>query len=262
MTAAEESSASGEFDRVAKEGVYRAIYARRDIRSQFRTDPIPDATLARILSAAHHAPSVGFMQPWNFLLIAAREVRLAVHAAFERANGEAALMFPEGKREQYRSFKLEGILDAPLNICVTCDRTRFGPVVVGRTANPSMDLFSAVCAVQNLWLVARAEGLGMGWVSIVHDGDLREILELPRQIVPVAYLCIGYVTHFPERPELEAAGWLPRLRLEDLVFGDRWGEACRTARPGLWAAIREETGYRSGSGRHFNATGIDSEAVV
>lgn len=232
--------ATGEFEKSLKEGVYRAIYARRDIRSQFRNDPIPEQVLARILHAAHHAPSVGFMQPWNFILIRRDEIRKAIHAAFQRANAEAIMMFSEDKRKQYTGFKLEGILDSPLNICVTRDRKRFGPVVIGRTTNPMMDLFSCVCAVQNLWLAARAEGLGVGWVSIIHDSDVREILHLPRHVIPVAYLCIGYVTKFPERPELEAAGWLPRLPLDELVFCDQWGEECQAT----WPALHQEITIR------------------
>lgn len=249
MTATSGSAKTWEFNDAAKAAVYRAIYARRDIRGQFRGDPIPDDTLARILHAAHHAPSVGFMQPWNFLVIESREVRARVHAAFARANAEAALMFPEGKRERYQKFKLEGIMEAPLNLCITCDRSRFGPVVIGRTANRAMDLFSTVCAVQNLWLTARAEGLGVGWVSIVHDRDLREILGLPPEVVPVAYLCVGYVTHFPERPELQTAGWLPRLPLESLVAWDGWGNACETARPSLSEAIRAEAARHESGGQ-------------
>lgn len=227
----------GEFEKSYKEAVYRAIYARRDIRAQFTNQPIPEEVLSRILDAAHHAPSVGFMQPWNFILIQGRAVRQRVHAAFKRANAEAALMFSEEKRERYRSFKLEGILESPLNICVTCDRNRFGPVVIGRTANRIMDLYSTVCAVQNLWLAARTEGLGVGWVSILHHRDLREILGLPTQVEPVAYLCLGYVTHFPKNPELEEAGWLPRLPLEELVFYDQWGNECQKAWPALHKAI-------------------------
>lgn len=237
---------SGEFDGVLKEGVYRAIHGRRDIRSQFLSRPIPEEVLARLLDAAHHAPSVGFMQPWNFILVRQRRIRQAVHGAFQRAHAEAALMFPDEKRRRYLSFKLEGILEAPLNLCVTCDRDRFGPVVIGRTANRIMDLFSSVCAVQNLWLAARAEGLGVGWVSILHNRDVRRILRLPPSVVPVAYLCLGYVTHFPERPELEAAGWLPRLPLEGLVFCDRWGEECRRAWPTLHEAIVSDNGGTPG----------------
>src|SRR3989338_4357878 len=228
----------GEFKKDFKEGVYRAIYSRRDIRSQFREQPIPEDVLARVLQAAHHAPSVGFMQPWNFILVEKLQIRKAIHDAFKRANAQAALMFSGEKRDRYRSFKLEGILESPLNICVTCDRDRFGPVVIGRTANRAMDLFSSVCAVQNLWLAARAEGLGMGWVSILHDRDLRAILKLPNRVIPVAYLCLGYVTHFPERPELETAGWLSRLPLEKLVFCDQWDGACEQTSPELYQALK------------------------
>ena len=222
-----------EFEQSLKDGVYRAIYERRDIRSQFRTDPIPENVLARVLDAAHHAPSVGFMQPWNFILIRSMEVRKAIHSAFQRANAEAAMMFSDEKREKYRGFKLEGILESPLNICITRDQERFGPVVIGRTANRMMDLYSCVCAVQNLWLAARVEGLGVGWVSIIHDTDIREILGLPQHVHPVAYLCIGYVTHFTDKPELETAGWIPRLTLNELVFSDQWGKKCQTDWPEL-----------------------------
>jgi 5,6-dimethylbenzimidazole synthase len=224
-----------EFSAEAKEGVYHAIYGRRDIRSQFVGDPISEELLARILQAAHHAPSVGFMQPWNFIVIRDEGVRKAVHDAFCKANEEAAEMFSEEKRAAYCSFKLEGILESPVNICITCDRSRFGPVVVGRTHCREMDLYSAVCAVQNLWLAARAEGLGVGWVSIINKSDLKRILGLPDHIVPVAYLCIGRVTHFPCRPELEAAGWLPRMKLQELVYCDRWGDSCR----GTWQELNQ-----------------------
>jgi len=227
----------GEFDENLKEGLYRAIYSRRDVRNQFIDRPISAEVLSRILDAAHHAPSVGFMQPWNFIVVRQRQVREAVHREFAHANAEAALMFPEKKRATYRKFKLEGILEAPLNICVTCDRDRFGPVVIGRTANRIMDLFSSVCAVQNLWLAARAEGLGVGWVSIIHNKDLSPILGLPKNVIPIAYLCLGYVTHFPEKPELETAGWLPRFDLEKLVFSDRWGNECKEIWPELYQAI-------------------------
>lgn len=237
MGAKKSPDTTGEFEKSHKQGVYRAIYSRRDIRSQFRNNAIPVKTLSRILHAAHHAPSVGFMQPWNFILVKDPKIREAIHEAFKRANSEATLMFSSKKSEQYRKFKLEGILESPLNICITCDRKRFGPVVIGRTANPRMDVFSSVCAVQNLWLAARAEGLGVGWVSIIHDSDLREILNLPSHIVPVAYLCIGFVTHFPEKPELESAGWLPRVSLDELVYCDKWGTDCQTNWPELYNGL-------------------------
>ena len=211
-------------------GVYRAIFTRRDTRGEFLPDPIPDEILGRLLSAAHQAPSVGFMQPWSFIIVRDREVRTEVHEAFLQAHAEAALMFPDEKRESYRALKLEGILESPLNICVTCDRDRAGPAVIGRTHIRVMDLFSSVCAVQNLWLAARAEGLGVGWVSIFDNGKLQRILGVPRRIVPVAYLCVGKVRGYHPKPELEAAGWLPRLPLETLLHFDRWGAGEKTER--------------------------------
>ena len=215
-----------QFSAEERAAVYRAIHTRRDVRGQFLPDPVPDEVLARVLTAAHHAPSVGFMQPWDFIVVRAPEVKQKVNQAFRLAHAEAELMFEEGKRATYRKLKLEGILEAPINLCVTCDRRRNGPVVVGRTHIAAMDLYSSVCAVQNLWLAARAEGLGVGWVSIFHQQALREALGIPREIIPVAYLCIGYVSHFYDRPELEAAGWLPRLALGELLHFDRWqGEA-------------------------------------
>ncbi|OGH59226.1 MAG: 5,6-dimethylbenzimidazole synthase [Candidatus Lindowbacteria bacterium RIFCSPLOWO2_12_FULL_62_27] len=211
-----------EFPDEWKEGVYRAIYARRDIRSQFKPDPIAEDVLARILRAAHHAPSVGFMQPWDFILIRDVAIKQKIREDFERATEEAAVKFAPEKEAVYRKLKLEGIREAPINICVTCDRRRFGPVVIGRTSQPVMDLFSSVCAVQNLWLAARAEGLGVGWVSILHPRELRRILALPAEVEPIAYLCVGHVTEFPDRPELESAGWLPRMPLGDVIRLDGW----------------------------------------
>lgn len=212
------------FSDAERAAVYRAIFERRDVRGQFLPDPIPDDLLSRILMAAHHAPSVGFMQPWNFLLIRSSAVKQRVHDVFRQANEEAAAMFPDERREIYSKLKLQGILEAPINLCITCDRSRSGPVVLGRTHMPTMDLYSSVCAVQNLWLAARAEGLGVGWVSIFHEKALQDALGIPHHIVPIAYLCIGRVSHFNDRPELEKAGWLPRLPVADLLYYEQWGE--------------------------------------
>lgn len=208
---------------VERDGVYRAILTRRDTRGEFLSDPVPDDVLSRLLVAAHHAPSVGFMQPWSFVLVRDAAVRRKVHDAFRQAHAEAAMMFPEDQRSFYSGLKLEGIMEAPINICVTCDRERAGPVVIGRTHIRSMDLYSSVCAVQNLWLAARAEGLGVGWVSIFDNVRVQDALGIPRGIVPVAYLCVGRVKGYHARPELEAAGWRPRLPLSELVHFDQWG---------------------------------------
>ncbi len=211
-----------ERDRAA---VYRVIETRRDVRDQFLPKPLPDDLIGRLLGAAHAAPSVGFMQPWNFILVRDPEVREAAWQAFSRANEEAAEMFPEERRDIYRSLKLEGIRKAPLSICVTCDPDRAGPVVVGRTHDPRMDTYSTVCAVQNLWLAARAEGVGVGWVSIFREADLRALLGIPEKIQIVAWLCVGYVDRLYQEPELAVKGWRQRLSLEDLVFNDQWGRS-------------------------------------
>lgn len=204
------------------ENLYQVIFSRRDVRSHFLPDVVPDEVLSRLLYAAHHAPSVGYMQPWNFLVIKSEEVKQRMHAAFTEANDEAMNMFEGERRELYSSLKLEGILDAPVNICITCDRNRTGQTVLGRTHQSDMDLYSTVCAVQNFWLAARAENIGVGWVSIVKQKELRETLGIPEEIIPIAYLCVGYVSKFNDQPDLEKAGWSKRLPLNDLVYYDQW----------------------------------------
>lgn len=221
-----------------RRGLYRTILGRRDVRGQFLPDAIDDSVLARILVAAHHAPSVGFMQPWSFILIRSPDQRARVKAAFDRANTEAALMFDGERAEKYRALKLEGILEAPVNLCITCDRDRAGPVVLGRTHMAEMDLYSTVCAVENLWLAARAEGLGVGWVSIIEPAALRAILDLPERVVPVAYLCLGKVSHFLAQPELENKGWRKRLPLEELVAFDGWRGGASAGDADFMAALR------------------------
>jgi 5,6-dimethylbenzimidazole synthase len=226
------------FADAARDAVYQAIFSRRDVRGQFLPDAIPDDVLARILTAAHFAPSVGYMQPWSFVLIRDAAVKQRIHTAFAEANAEALQMFEGEKREIYRELKLEGIVESPVNILITCDRDRAGPVVIGRTHIKAMDIYSSVCAVQNLWLAARSEGLGVGWVSIFHQAALKEILGLPERIIPIAYLCLGQVSHFKEKPELEAAGWRPRLPLEDLVYFEQWGQATGEGDEALKTALR------------------------
>lgn len=222
---------------------YKTIFSRRDVRGQFLPDPIPDDMLSRILYAAHYAPSVGFMQPWDFILIKSKSVREQIHNDFKLAHNEAAEMFPDEKQATYRSLKLEGIMESPLNICITCDTKRTGPVVIGRTHIKEMDMYSSVCAIQNLWLAARAEGLGVGWVSIVHEDKLKTILNLPDHVAPVGYLCIGQVQHFYEKPELEMAGWLPRMPLEDLIYFDQWGNNTPTDSSSLTDQIKKDVNF-------------------
>ncbi len=203
--------------------VYKAIRLRRDIRRQFEGTPISRDALARILSAAHHAGSVGFMQPWDFILIEDRATREQVLQSFLRERDRSAKFYEDARRDLYLSLKLEGILESAMNVCVTCDRTRGGPHVLGRSSILETDLYSTCCAVQNLWLAGRAEGVGVGWVSILDPNELARILGLPDHVVPVAYLCMGYVREFPDRPELQRAGWRQRLPLSELVHLNHWG---------------------------------------
>lgn len=213
--------------------VYKTIFGRRDVRSYFTPEFIPSEVLARILLAAHHAGSVGYMQPWNFILVEDKDLRQKVKESFERERAEAALLFDEEKQTKYRSFKLEGILEAPVNLLVTSDSSRFGPQVIGRHSMPETDIYSTCCAIQNLWLAARAENIGVGWVSILKREELYSIFNIPRHVVIVAYLCLGYVTHFPEQPDLERAGWGKRLALERLVYFNLWGCEASEERKGL-----------------------------
>lgn len=201
--------------------LYDAIHTRRDVR-QFRSGNVPDDVLAHILDAAHHAGSVGFMQPWNFIVIRDMQTRTRVRALFDEANAAAARRYEGQRRELYDSLKLEGIVESALNLCVTCDRSRGGHVL-GRDSIVDTDLYSTCCAVQNLWLAACAEGVGVGWVSIVDERRLAELLKLPDGVVPVAYLCVGYPRKLGERPMLEEVGWRRRLRLDEVVFDECWG---------------------------------------
>jgi len=212
--------ASFAFPEKEREAVYRAIYQRRDIRN-FRPDPISDQTLARIIHAAHRGPSVGFMQPWDFILVRDAERRRQVKDLFDRERTAAACFFDEPRRSAYLSLKLEGIEEAPVNLCVTCDPTR-ADVVLGRNSMPETDVYSTCCAVQNLWLAARSEGVGVGWVSILKLPQLRGILGIPPHIIPVAYLCLGYPVEFPGEPGLQTAGWRNRLPIDQLVHTDDW----------------------------------------
>lgn len=208
-----------------REAIYRAIFTRRDVRSHFLPDPIDDTVLARLLTAAHHAPSVGFMQPWNFIVIRDQARREAVRDLFLAARSQEIPHIAEERRALYRKLKLEGICESALNLCVTCDRSRSEGSPLGRWHNPQMDLFSTVCAVQNLWLAARAEGIGVGWVSILDAGALKELLGIPDHVVPVAYLCVGHVSEFAARPDLERNGWASRLPLSDLVMSETYAGA-------------------------------------
>ena len=207
-----------------KKGLYKAIHSRRDVRSHFTSKPIEDEILSRILNAAHHAPSVGFSQPWNFILIKDPQTKLKVKESFKKERENSSQLIEDPKKSKYLSFKLEGILESPINLCITYDPTKFGPFVIGRSSIPEAGLYSVCCAIQNLWLAARTENIGVGWVSILSNETLKKILDIPNYVIPVAYLCLGYVDEFSSKPDLEKEGWLPRLQLRDVIFFEKWGK--------------------------------------
>jgi 5,6-dimethylbenzimidazole synthase len=222
---------SGEFTAAERAALYRAIALRRDVRAEFISDPVPDDVLARVLGAAHQAPSVGLSQPWRFIVVRERANREAVHAAFARANAKAGDGYEPADGERYRRLRLAGILDAPVNVCVTCDDDPARGNGLGRATMPETVRYSTVCAIQNLWLAARVEELGVGWVSIVEPAELRTLLGIPERVAIVAYLCIGYVSSFAPVADLERDGWETRLSLEDVVDEERYGRS-RDATPG------------------------------
>lgn len=207
-----------------KEGLYKAVFSRRDIRSHFVDKKIPDEALAKILNAAHHAPSVGYSQPWDFILIKNQDTKLKVKNSFvqEREKSISLLDNDLERQDKYVKLKLEGILESDINICVTYDPKRFGPFVLGRTSIPETGEYSVCCAIQNLWLAARAEGIGVGWVSILAIDDLRYILGIPKHVKPIAYLCLGYVNKFEDKPDLERVGWLKRTILSKVIHYEDW----------------------------------------
>ena len=202
-------------------GLYEAIFRRRDIR-KFIPDAVPDEVLARVIVAAHHAASVGFTQPWDFIVVRDSERRREVKRVFEQQRALNATQFTGDRLREFLALKLEGILEAPLNLIVTCQPDRFGPAVLGKVSIREVEVYSTCLAVANLWLAARAEGLGVGWVSIVRNDALREIFSIPNHIIPVAYLCIGYVESFPDRPVLESAEWAARMPARTLLHFDSW----------------------------------------
>jgi 5,6-dimethylbenzimidazole synthase len=224
-------------------GLYKAIYSRRDVRSHFNSKPINDDILSRILHAAHHAPSVGFSQPWNFILIKDTNTKKIIKESFEKEKNRSSELVEEPKRSKYLSFKLEGILESTVNLCVTYDPSKFGPFVIGRSSIPEAGLYSVCCAIQNLWLSARTEGIGLGWVSILSNDTLKEVLDIPEHVVPVAYLCLGYVDDFAKKPDLETAGWLPRLELKDVVYFEKWNDKENKDWESIQKMIKENLDY-------------------
>lgn len=216
------------FSEIENRAVYRAIRERRDVRRGFLPEHMPDELLYRILEAAHNAPSVGLMQPWRFIVVRSLDVRRAIHKIFLDTNRQALQTYSGDQQQIYESLKLEGILEAPQNLCVVCDSESSQGHRLGRQTMPETAVYSAVCAVQNLWLAARAEGIGVGWVSILDAELLRTTLKIPAYITPVAYLCLGYVKGFAAEPDLERSGWEKRTPLKSVLsfdkYDSRWDE--------------------------------------
>jgi len=215
------------FDDAQRDAVYRVIGERRDVRRGYLPTALPEELLTRLLTAAHNAPSVGLMQPSRFIVIRSLETRSRIHSAFREANSLAGAIYDGERREQYASLKLEGILEAPQNLCVVCDPQSEQGHGLGRQSMPETAIYSTVCAVQNLWLAARAEGVGVGWVSILSGDALRSILNIPPQIVPVAYLCLGYVEAFGTEPELERVRWERRASLQSRVSYETYTDGAK-----------------------------------
>ncbi len=211
------------YDEAGRDAVHQVIRERRDVRNGFRPDPIPHEVLIRVLEAAHTAPSVGYSQPWDFVVIRSAKTRRRMHELAERQREAYADSLPKGRAKQFKEIKIEAILDTPVNIVVTADRTRGGRHTLGRHTQPQMAPYSAALAVENLWLAARAEGLGVGWVSFFDEDEMVRELGLPEHLEVVAYLCVGYVDSFPEEPELQQQGWAKKRPLSWVVHEEQYG---------------------------------------
>ncbi|MDH6114223.1 nicotinate-nucleotide--dimethylbenzimidazole phosphoribosyltransferase [Kitasatospora sp. MAP12-15] len=211
------------YDDAMRDAVHQVMRERRDIRNGFRPDPVPHEVLLRVLEAAHTAPSVGYSQPWDFVVIRSSKTRRKMHDLAARQREAFAASLPKGRAKQFKEIKIEAILDTPVNIVVTADRTRGGRHTLGRHTQPQMAPYSAALAVENLWLAARAEGLGVGWVSFFDEEEMVRELGLPEHLDVVAYLCVGYVDAFPDEPELQQQGWAKKRPLSWVVHEEQYG---------------------------------------
>ncbi|MHB1360534.1 MAG: 5,6-dimethylbenzimidazole synthase [Rhodocyclaceae bacterium] len=209
--------------------VERAIRERRDMR-HFLPDPLPDGLLERLVEAAHLAPSVGYMQPWRFIRITERALRHHIHALVEEERRATAAALPS-RNEEFLQVKIEGIRECAelLVVALMPERERH---LIGRRTLPEMDIASVGCAIQNMWLVARAEGVGIGWVSFFDPDKLAALLGMPEGARPLAILCIGKVPAFYPRPMFEDAGWGARLPLADVLFENAWKVGAGGTAPG------------------------------
>jgi 5,6-dimethylbenzimidazole synthase len=203
-------------------GLYEAIARRRDVRAEFTGAPVDPAVLDRVLRAAHAAPSVGLSQPWDFVIVEDRAVRARFHEHVQAEREVFADSLAAPQAERFGDIKIEGILESTLSIVVTYDASRGAPSVLGRHAIADAGLYSVCLAIENLWLAATAEGMGIGWVSFYREAFLSELVGLPAGVRPVAWLCLGPVSHLEEVPDLERHGWRSRLPLSDVLHHDHW----------------------------------------
>ncbi len=213
------STSPHRYDETDRAAVYRVIRERRDVRSFLRT-PIEPEVLARILQCAHAAPSVGLSQPWRFLHITRLELREKIHALVQLERLRTADALGQ-RRDEFLRLKVEGILDCAelMVVALAQGGTR---EIFGRRTLPEMDLASVACAIQNLWLAARAEGVGVGWVSMFDPVALGELLRFPENVRPIAILCIGNVAQFDPAPRLVLEQWRQPRPLEQLLFENSW----------------------------------------
>ena len=211
----------GDFTAEEIAAIYRVMAMRRDVR-HFLSDPLDDALLTRLLGAAHLAPSVGLMQPWRFIRIRHPALRASIHALVEAERLQTARALGE-REDEFMRLKVEGILECGEVLVAVLAPGREAHIF-GRRTMPEMDLASVACAIQNLWLAARAENVGMGWVSLFDPDALRKLVHMPEGSRPVAVLCLGYVAAFYPRPMLEEVGWAHRFDLKDMVHTDYWTE--------------------------------------
>ncbi|WP_353950558.1 5,6-dimethylbenzimidazole synthase [Knoellia sp. S7-12] len=197
------------------------IAGRRDIR-RFRSDPVAQELLIEVLSAGHQAPSVGHSQPWRFIVVRDPAIRdRAAHLA-DRARLDQAALLTNDRAARMLDLKLEGLREAPVGVVVVCDRRTPASGVLGRATFPDADMWSCACAIENMWLAARARGLGMGWVTLFDPAELADLLELPEAVVPMGWMCLGWPDERPPKPGLERAAWSKRMPLDDIVMQDRW----------------------------------------
>jgi len=205
--------------------LYRVIHRRRDVRREFTGEPIDTAVLNRILGAAHAAPSVGLTQPWDFVLVSDLETRTAFREHVAEERDEFAATLDADRAETFAKIRIEGILESSLGIVVTYDASRGAPHVLGRHSIADAGLYSVCLAIQNLWLAATAEDMGLGWVSFYQEKFLTHLLGIPDGVRPVAWLCLGPVSHLEETPDLERHNWRRRRPLEQAVHHERWDDS-------------------------------------